>query len=66
MTRQRLTIRPGSVTPCELVNERGDVLASGTYTHCKNEHFWIAEEERLDARWIQGPPITIALVHAPA
>lgn len=37
MTRQRLTIRPGSVTPCELVNEKGRVLASGTYTLCNLE-----------------------------
>lgn len=37
MKRQRLTIRPGSVTPCELVNDNGRVLASGTHTLCKNE-----------------------------
>jgi hypothetical protein len=63
MTSQRLTIRRGSVAPYEIVNEHGDVMASGTYAYCREERFWIRVLEQQDARWIQGKPITITLVH---
>ena len=67
MMQLKYTIRRGSKgAPYKLVTESGEVLTSGSHAHCKEEQHWCVEHDRLDARWIQGPPITIALVHAPA
>ena len=67
MMQSKYTIRRGPQgAPYELVTESGEILTSGSYAHCKEEQYSCAEHDRLDARWIQGPPITIALVHAPA